>query len=297
MSRILAIFFAVAYSSIIRGAPYPEIIIESNHETSNILIVVKNTISMVSALSSNQDDSAGGVEHLHKVMHDEIRAALAAEGYFSSTVTFAINNKYLNLYCIRISLGERTIISSVDLKISYRVDPSNSDIDFKKIDQLREAWDSQIGQPFSNKSWNKIKFSLLDEISSQSFMLAHIIHSSATVNLEKNEVNLSVHIDSGPRILMGPLYTYGFKRIPENIINQYIDYKKGEPFNQKRINTWQKNLQATGLFRGVFISLVNPITEISFLPYYENNKFLLENDLYKENGESFSKDDFNLILN
>src|SRR5699024_11631789 len=55
---------------------------------------------------------------------------------------------------------------------------------------------------------------------------------------------------------MGNLYTSGLKRVPRSLIDRYVVYQPGDPYDQEKLDEWQQELQSTSFFRGAFVTLV-----------------------------------------
>ncbi|XOT96674.1 hypothetical protein ACMTAU_04060, partial [Alcaligenes pakistanensis] len=62
-------------------------------------------------------------------------------------------------------------------------------------------------------------------------------------------------VDSGPRVRMGPLETTGLKRVPQSLVDRYVHYTPGDPYDQDKLDEWQQSLAATTFFRGAFVTL------------------------------------------
>src|SRR5690606_42019838 len=68
-------------------------------------------------------------------------------------------------------------------------------------------------------------------------------------------LDLEVEIDSGPRVRMGPMKVLGLRRVPASLIERYVRYTPGDPYDQNRLDDWQQALQSTRFFRGAFVTL------------------------------------------
>src|SRR5690606_15536659 len=45
------------------------------------------------------------------------------------------------------------------------------------------------------------------------------------------------------------------KRVPPKLIERYVDYSPGDPYDQDLLDEWQQSLQSTSFFRGAFVTL------------------------------------------
>lgn len=229
----------------------PEVIIDPGGVPPAALTAITDAVAAITRLAEDQD--GGEINRLRRRARDATLAALATQGYFTPVVTLEAGKAVGGeTWDITIQPGKRATVSSVDLQFTGRVTrPEYAD----RIAQLRKDWSLAVGQPFINSEWNRAKSSLLDEISSRDFMLAHMTASDAAVYTDTAEVHLSVTINSGPLVRMGPLQTQGFKRVPDSLARRYVRYDEGDPYRQDKLDGWQQDLQSTAFFRGAFVTL------------------------------------------
>src|SRR5690606_25431292 len=120
--------------------------------------------------------------------------------------------------------------------------------------------------PFVNESWSNAKASLLDEVSRKDFYFARLANTQATIDAEHAKAGLFVDVESGPRVRMGELWTTGLKRVPPELIDRYIRYSPGDPYDQDKLDEWQQALQSTSFFRGAFVTLDQDLARQVMLP-------------------------------
>lgn len=232
-------------------AEEPEVIIDPGGVPPAALSSITEAVAAITRLAEDQD--GGEISRLRRRARDAVLAALATEGYFTPEVTLETGEALgRETWDISIQPGKRATVASVDLTFTGRVTrPEYAE----RVAELRESWSLKVGQPFINRDWNNAKSTLLDDLSSRDFMLAYLSASDAEVYAETAEVHLSVTLDSGPLVRMGPMQTQGFKRVPQSLARRYVRYDIGEPYDQDQLNEWQQQLQATSFFRGAFVTL------------------------------------------
>src|SRR5690606_6669684 len=113
----------------------------------------------------------------------------------------------------------------------------------------------ETGEIFINDEWSGAKTTLLDQINTRDFYFARITHSQATAHADESQVDLAVEIDSGPRVRPGPMTGIGLRRVPVRLIERYVRYAEGDPYDQTLLDDWQQALQSTRFFRGAFVTL------------------------------------------
>ncbi len=299
------LFVILLFTSNVRSIS-PEILIEEGGEvSSSVLTKIRTAIDrFVKSITEDTFSDKTEIDQFFKLRIQKILLSiLSSEGYFCPTLELSLDNlENKKTWNIRIIPGKQSLISNANLKISGPANLIQSDPSFvKRIEALQERWKNQIGEPFNNTEWRKKKLSLLSEIASKDFPFCHIVQSSARISDDKMMVDLSLHIDSGPRVTLGALNVHGLKRNSKDVVNRYVKYNFGETFDQKLVNAWKKNLQSTGFFRGVFVSLSDSTAE-DFYPvnnstgmndknhssgtvaegeYYLDNSFSDKNNLQK----------------
>lgn len=214
--------------------------------------VVDQAVRAVTRLADDQD--GGEVNRLRRRARDAAQSALATQGYFTPRVSLRqdTNAEGAPLWRISVDPGPRALVESVDLRFTGRAARSEY---AERVAAWRAAWPLTPGRIFINADWNKAKAELLQSVSDRDFLMARITASSAEVDPQTARVRLSVSIDSGPRVRMGPVQTRGLQRVPDTLIDSYLRYSPGESYDQDRLDQWQQDLQSTAFFRGAFVSM------------------------------------------
>lgn len=233
------------------GASRPEVVIDPGGVPPAALVSINGAVEAITRLAEDQD--GGEVERLRRRAHDATVSALETQGYFSPVVTLEVGQDYAGeTWDIIIEPGPRTLVRGVDLRFEGQV--AGPDFEGRR-NEAREAWPLGVGEIFINEEWGSAKTALLDEINTKDFYFARITHSQATIDAEAAKADLAVEIDSGPRVRMGPLKVIGLRRVPASLIDRYVNYSQGEPYDQERLDDWQQALQSTTFFRGAFVTL------------------------------------------
>lgn len=77
------------------------------------------------------------------------------------------------------------------------------------------------------------------------------VHIHPKLIEQENGQLLEWHIDSKPQIVFGKTIIEGCSRIDSNILLRELDYKEGEPFNKKQVDSTLANLKALNIFDSV----------------------------------------------
>ncbi len=251
VTRLLCLTALLSMSSVAWAASRPEVVIDPGGVPPAALAAISGAVDAITRLAEDQD--GGEVERLRRRAHDATVSALETQGYFSSVVTLEVGQDYMGeTWDIIIEPGPRTAVRNVDLNFQGQVATEEFE---HRVEKAREIWPLRAGETFINSQWSSAKTTLLDEINTRDFFFARITHSQATVHAEEAQADLTVEVDSGPRVRMGPMKVLGLRRVPASLIERYVRYAPGEPYDQDRLDDWQQSLQSTRFFRGAFVTL------------------------------------------
>ncbi|HEY9279055.1 MAG TPA: POTRA domain-containing protein, partial [Eoetvoesiella sp.] len=232
-------------------AATPEVIIDPGGVPPAALQSIMRAIDVITRLAEDQD--GGELSRLRRRARDATLSALETQGYFSSKVTLEVGEDFdREVWDITIEPGERTLVDTVDLEFAGQINSP----DFEgRVASLRKDWPLDAGMPFINEQWSDAKTALIDNVSRKDFYLARVTQSQATITAETSKADLHVAVDSGPRVRMGKMHTIGLKRVPQKLIDRYVRYSPGEPYDQDKLDEWQQGLQSTSFFRGAFVTM------------------------------------------
>ncbi|NYT80600.1 BamA/TamA family outer membrane protein [Alcaligenaceae bacterium] len=244
----LLVFWGVAFQA---RADRPEVTIDPGGVPPAALSAINGAVEAITRLAEDQD--GGEVSRLRRRAHEATLSALETQGYFSPRVTLEVGEDFAGeTWDITIEPGPVTHVSGVALDFKGQITRPEFN---GRIERLREQWPLKEGQPFINSAWSAAKTSLLDDVSRKDFYFARLAKTQATVDAETAKADLSVEVESGPRVRMGPLKVIGLKRVPQELIERYVRYEPGDPYDQDRLDEWQQALQTTEFFRGAFVTL------------------------------------------
>lgn len=248
--RIACLLGAIAAVNLAVAAP-PEVIIDPGGVPPAALKSINGAVEAITRLAQDQD--GGEVSRLRRRAHEATLSALETQGYFSPVVTLEVGEDIGGeTWDIIIEPGERTQVRSVDINFSGQITQPEFDA---RVDMLRETWPLDKGMPFVNESWHSAKVGLLDQVSRKDFYFARYASTQATIMAEESAADLSLQVDSGPRVRMGELEVIGLRRVPRKLVDRYVNYSPGDPYDQDVLDDWQQALNSTTFFRGAFVTL------------------------------------------
>lgn len=260
--RLLVLALAVVGLCNVARAAGPEVIIDPGGVSPVALTSITNAVNVITRLAEDQD--SGELARLRRRARDATVAALETQGYFSPKVDLTAGKGIGGeTWMITIVPHKRTTVKTVGLSFAGAI---NSPQFSGRVATLRKDWPLKPGQPFINDKWSDAKADLIDSVSSNDFFLAKLTYSEAKITTETASADLSVSIDSGPRVRLGPLHVTGLDRVPKSLVRRYVDYSPGDSYSQQELDQWQQDLQSTSFFRGAFVTLDSKIVQRQYLP-------------------------------
>ncbi|HWK72473.1 MAG TPA: BamA/TamA family outer membrane protein [Burkholderiaceae bacterium] len=249
-ARAVCLFLAWGVAQSAHAAP-PEVIIDPGGIPPEALQSINSAVQAITRLAEDQD--GGEVSRLRRRAHDATISALQTQGYYAPTVTLEVSEGLDGeAWDITIEPGELTHVSSVKLGFTGQIERPEF---AARVQSLKEQWPLTQGMPFVNEAWSRAKAGLLDDVSRKDFYFARLASTQATVNAEEAVADLSIQVESGPRVTMGEVTVIGLKRVPASLIDRYVRYTPGDPYDQDLLDEWQQALQSTSFFRGAFVTL------------------------------------------
>ncbi len=253
MRRINAGALIFTFTVGLSFAQAPTVIIDPGGVPPAALGSINEAVEAITRLTEDQD--GGEVSRLRRRAHQATLSALETQGYFTPVVTLEAGQDVGGeTWDITIEPGERTVIRDVNIDFTGHITrPEYED----RVNTLRDDWPLTKDMPFINASWSKAKEDLLYEVSRKDFYFARLSRTKATIRADESKADLSVRVNSGPKVRMGELQVFGLKRVPRKLVERYVKYSEGDAYDQELLENWQQALNSTAFFRGAFVTL-NP---------------------------------------
>ncbi len=185
---------------------------------------------------------------------EEALAIAQAAGYFSARVQVelqpadpaAARNEPPTVL-LAVDGGARTTVSAFDLVLQGAAAG-------ERIEQrLIERWPLPAGSFFRTGDWELGKRMLIEQLQSDGYLRARFVDSRARVDVELTAAQLSLTLDSGPRLRMGALTVRGLQRYPRHIIDDLRPFHEGDPYTLDAVLLFQQRLRAAGQFSSVTV--------------------------------------------
>jgi translocation and assembly module TamA len=184
----------------------------------------------------------------------EARAALAAHGYFSARVGYALDQERAPwTLTLKADPGARTLVSSVEIAFTGpgAEDPRAGHL----LRRVRADWLLKPGMPFTQADWNQAKHEAVRRLASWRYAAARVAASRARVDPQARSAALEITLDSGPPYRFGGLEVRGTKRYPEAVAANLSPVRPGGTYDREVLNLYTQRLLASGYFAGGHVEL------------------------------------------
>lgn len=120
---------------------------------------------------------------------------------------------------------------------------------------LQQQWQLQVGQPFSQEAWSDAKALALRQLTVEHYPLGRWTQTVAEVDVAKHSVALTLHLDSGPEVFLGPVVVQGQERYSLEQALRLAHLPVGRSYRQSDLLEAQQRLVLSGFYDAVFVSL------------------------------------------
>ena len=187
----------------------------------------------------------------------QARELLATQGYFNPQLRWQLDTTpsaaHLRHVTLDIDVGPAARITEV--QITWQGDMAQRTEATAQREQVVSDWALPAGQDFSQSQWSQAKAHALRQVQAERYPHAHIAQSQADVDAQNNQVRLSLVIDSGPLVTIGPLLVTGAQRYSTEQVERLAHLNPGTVYRQNDLLMAQQRLVASGFYDAVFVSL------------------------------------------
>ncbi|MGM9515936.1 autotransporter assembly complex protein TamA [Roseateles sp. DB2] len=222
-----------------------------------------------------ESDSLSPVEldRLAAVAPEQARSLLETLGYFDAHVEVQrqVNaDRTQQDLTLIVDPGPRSVVGDLDLQFEGEIDAEAGRPDAPRSlalqAELRQLWPLQKGRAFTQAAWSSAKSTVLARARAQGYPLARWASTDAEVDTEARQVNLRLHLDSGPLFRLGSLQIEGLQHQSEDSVRRLAGYATGEPYTEQALLDFQERLLRTQLFDGVSVDIQPEAAQAAAVP-------------------------------
>lgn len=174
--------------------------------------------------------------------------ALNSRGYYQPTLDFTIGDGEPTPVLVTVDPGPQTRLAEFAIDFT-----SDRDLDKLKQPSLEELGIT-LGAPAISQQVLDAEGKLIAYLGNNGFPDATIVGRKATVDLDRNEMQVALRVDQGAFLLFGPLAIDGLDRTDEEYIRRILQWPEGETFSNRRLEKVRREAVSTNLFSQVQIT-------------------------------------------
>lgn len=186
-----------------------------------------------------------GIRRLHRKAEKDIRTALAPFGYYQPVIKSELkkkDNTWLADYTIE--LGPPVLISRIRSRIVFPGDKN------AKLNKALQEFKLKTGTVLNQGIYENEKKRLIRVALAAGYLDAAFVEKTITIDRITNRADISLVLDTGPQYLFG-VTTSNQDIISQSLLDRYLPYRAGTPYNSKKLFELQSILYRTDYFSKV----------------------------------------------
>ncbi len=200
--------------------------------------------------------SAIRIQNLHTLALKQLSDTLEALGFYHAIIDSNLTNKKEHwVATYHIKQGKPIIIDNTNF-IFINEDSNNQKL-IKKLNFSK----LQKGNILNHADYEETKQNLLILLQENGYLSAKFIKSEININKALYKANIELAIDSGKQYVFGEIKFIDCLYSTE-LLTRFVPFRKGEPYTNKALALFRKNLTDSAMFRKIKISpkpnLANP---------------------------------------
>lgn len=196
----------------------------------------------------NERLQANTVKRLHRQAEDDIRSALAPFGYYSPVIKSVLSREkdgWHAEYTIDQGPPVRVAEVSIELAGEGRENPT-------LIAAVAADFPLKTGDILNQEVYEQGKKKLVNLAFGEGFLDAALPERALRISVENNSAAVRLVLDTGSRYLFGET-TSGQRIVRRDLLERYLPYRVGDPYNPAKLFELQSILYRTDYFSRVAV--------------------------------------------
>lgn len=192
-----------------------------------------------------QDVEEGEVRRMHRRAEAEIREALVPFGYYNPDVELDLardDGVWRAWY--RVDPGSPVILQEVDIRLE------GEGADDPVLRDAVDRFPLEEGDPVNHQLYDQGRQELDAVVFGRGYFEAAFTQRRVEVDAEAEEGRIALHLETGPRFRFGPV-TFQQEEFSEELLEGFVPFREGEPYEGARLLELQNALMGAGLFQSV----------------------------------------------
>jgi translocation and assembly module TamA len=196
------------------------------------------------------------MELLFEAAPEQARALAETAGFFEAQVkSQRLERAGKPLLRLEVVPGQPVRVAKVDVRVEGPVttEPDGA----KRIDRAQRAFRLQPGEVFTQDGWTAAKERVVRSLKRKRYATAHITQSRAEIDPAARTAVLSLVVDSGPTITLGPPRISGLQRYSPRLVQNLNPIRPGSVYDEEELLKYQRRLLSSGHFASALVA-ANP---------------------------------------
>lgn len=197
-------------------------------------------------------------------------AALGSFGYYNGRVEVTIAGKALDDPGLADLLDATPATTTVPVQVTLTPGPEfhlrNISLGGAVAPEARAALDLQPGQPALASSVLAAQGRMLKALLDSGHALAKVDAPVATLEEGAHALDVSFHVDAGPRVDIGQISIAGLKDVNESFVRRRLLLRTGQQYNPDEIEKARQDVASEGVFSSVRITPSSALAPDGSLP-------------------------------
>ncbi len=246
--KVLFFLSVIPIALIAKGIPYnvefegldDSKALKSIKLASNLTSLKKRPPASINALRYRADSD---IPELIKVLH--------AHGYYEAKVNIQIHEAYKTVQVVvMIEAGPRYKLESYEIHLYCQESATPNTCCYVSLEDI----DIELNRPAIAEWLLNSEQKLMQRLAECGYPLAKIENRDCIVDGNSKTVRIKLDVKTGEKATFGPTSIAGNRRVKPLYIEQKLDWKEGQPYDNREIEKTQKTLIDSGLFSSVLIT-------------------------------------------
>jgi len=188
------------------------------------------------------------IKRLHDKAPSDIAAALAPFGYYNATVKPSLTKDEKGFHASYVvDKGPAIRVDKVDIRIE------GGGKENKVIRKAVAGWKLPVGKILDQAVYEQEKKRIVNGAINQGYLDVVLTNKKLTVNSKENTANISFVVDTKKQYFFGDT-TSKQEVLQQGLLNRYLPYAKGDPYQPAKIFELQAILYRTDFFKKIFVN-------------------------------------------
>jgi len=195
--------------------------------------------------STRPPESEAALRGAARRHEDLLKRALASEGYYGATVSFALSWPEL-VTAFDVVPGPQYQMDAIAVRIWEREDDPSGGGEITPPQSLQLRLDR--GAPARAVEVIGAEEALVAQLTEMGYPFARALTRDALVDHDRHTMDITYRLESGGRYRFGPPRMVGLDKVRAEVVHREISWLEGAWYDQRRVKETQEKLQKTGLF-------------------------------------------------